>query len=65
VGVPPLLQLQLQLQLQPQPANLVNGKLHKLDKRITEDELRKRSAEQQWVEDEVSSFEEVKVHEGD
>jgi len=47
-------------QLRPQPANIDNGKRHKLDKKITEEELRKRSSEGE-VEDEVSSLEEVKV----
>ena len=52
--------LQPQPQLQPQPANIDNGKRHKLDKKITEEELKRRSSKRE-VEDEVSSFEEVKV----
>ena len=55
MGVP---LLQPSPQLQPQPANIDNGKRHKLDKKITEEELRKRSSER---EDEVSSLEEVQV----
>jgi len=47
VGVQPLLQLQLQLQLQPQPTNLDDGKRRMLDRKIMEEELRKRSLEQQ------------------
>ena len=48
------------LQSQPQPANRDDGKRHKLDEKITEEELRKRSSE--WeVEDEVTSFEEVEA----
>jgi hypothetical protein len=35
----------LQLQLQPQPANWDDGKRHKLDKKVTEEELRKMSWE--------------------
>jgi hypothetical protein len=57
VGMP---LLQPPPQLRPQPANVDNGKRHKLDKEITEEELRKRSSEGE-VEDEVSSLEEVKV----
>jgi len=57
VGMP-LLQPQPSLQLQP--SNLDNGKRHTLDKKITEEELRKRS-EEGGVEDEVSSIEAVKV----
>ena len=48
-----------QPQLQP-VINLDDGKRHKLDKKITEEEFR-RSSEQEHVEDEVSSFKEVKV----
>jgi hypothetical protein len=48
-------QPQLQHQL---PINLDDGKRHKLDKKITEEELRRRSSE---VEDEASSFEEIMV----
>ena len=54
MGVQPLPQLQLQLQLQPRPANLDVRKRYKLDKKITEEESRKRSPEQE-VEDEVCS----------
>jgi hypothetical protein len=54
----PLLQPQPSLQLQP--SNLDNGKRHTLDRRITEEELRRRS-EEGGVEDEVSSIEEVKA----
>jgi len=57
VGMP---QLQPQPSLQLQPSNLDNGKRHKLDKKITEEELRKRS-EEVGAEDEVSSIEEVKA----
>jgi len=57
----PLLLLPPQLQLQP--VNRNDQKQHKLDEKITEEELRRRSLEQQRVEDEdeASSFEEVKA----
>jgi hypothetical protein len=54
-----LSQPQPQLQHQP-PINLDDGKRNKLDKKITEEELR-RSSEQEVVVDEVSSFEEIMV----
>jgi hypothetical protein len=57
VGMP---QLQPQSSLQLQPSNLDNGQRHTLDRRITEEELRRRS-EEGGVENEVSSIEEVKV----
>jgi hypothetical protein len=47
-------------QLRPQPASIDNGKRLKLDKKFTEEELKKRSLEGE-VEDEVSSLEEFKV----
>jgi hypothetical protein len=53
----PLSQPQPQLQLQPS-INLDHGKRHKLDKKITEEELRRRRSE---VEDEVGSLEEIMV----
>jgi hypothetical protein len=54
-----LSQPQPQLQHQP-PINLDDGKRHKLDKKVTEEELR-RSSEHEVVDDEVSSFEEIMV----
>jgi hypothetical protein len=56
----PLPQRHPQLHLQP-PINLDDRKRHKLDKKITEEGLRRRSSE---VEEEVSSLEEIMVHEG-
>jgi len=47
-------------QPQPQPINLDDGKRHKLDKRITEEEPR-RSSENEVEEDEASSFEDGKI----
>ena len=44
-------------QPQPQPVNRDDGKRHKLDQEITEEELRKRSSEQQEIDDEVSNCE--------
>ena len=44
-------------QLQPQLANRDDGKRHKLHKKITEQDLRRRSSD----EDQVSSFKEVNV----
>jgi hypothetical protein len=58
VGIPQTQpQPQPQLQLQP-GANPDDGKWHKPDKKMAED---LRSSEQQEVDDEVSSFEELKV----
>jgi hypothetical protein len=50
----------LQIERQLQAANPDDGKRHKLDKKITEEELKQKSSERK-VEDETSSFEEVKV----